>query len=236
MSGLFRRRPSGRGHLYLSYRRVLGVLLLATQALVSPLLAQYDYYTLSGVAEASSVRIYTDKGAGMGCRIEDGATIVTCAHVVGDNRWVDVETSGKMERALVLAKSDHDDVAILRVNAPRTAFTYKDTKVLPDIESKLMVTGQTQTDLRPKAKVGNVKAYFYGDDPNVVLDVVPIFGYSGGPVIAADGQLVGIVKGYAYMGDLTGTEVIPLYKALELVKRTRDNLLKGTPTQSEIGK
>jgi S1-C subfamily serine protease len=141
MSGLFRRRVTGRGHLHLSYRAALGFVLLATQALVSPLLAQYDYYTLSGVAEASSVRIYTDKGAGMGCRIEDGATIVTCAHVVGDNRWVDIETSGKMERALVLAKSDHDDVAILRVNAPRTAFTYKDTKVLPDIDSKLMVTG-----------------------------------------------------------------------------------------------
>lgn len=224
MSGLFPSRASWRRHLHLSYQRCLCVLLLATQALVSPLLAQYNYYALSATAEVSSVRVFTEETAAMGVRVEDGKTIITCAHVVSTNRWVTVETAKGMEKALVLSKSDHDDVAILRVNGPGRAFAYKDTKVLPDIHTTLMVTGRTKTDLKPKARSGKVLAYFYGDDPNVVLDVKPTFGYSGGPVIDANGQLVGIVKGYAYMGEMTGTEVVPLHKALDLIQRTREDL------------
>lgn len=224
MSCLLASRASWRRHLHLSYRGIFLGVLLATQALVPALLADQNYYVLSSILGRSSLQVFTDSGTGTAVRLEDGATLATCAHVVSTNRWVKVEIDHKMVKALVLATDPQNDVAILRIDKKYAKDPLRVKTGLPEVDTLIMVNGKTQNDVKMKAKAGRLRCTFPGPLPNLVVDLKPIFGYSGGPAVDSDGNCVGLVKGYVYMGDFTGTEVIRIEHVLELIQRTRENL------------
>lgn len=209
MSGLFNRRAPGRGHLHLSYRAILGVVLLATQALVSPLLAEPGHYSWTALAESASVLIYSGGKAGMGARVYDGDLVVTCAHVIGNESDIEVEGIGMpKEKATLIAKDDRLDVAVLRLKTVKIPFKmYWGQDGLPK-GTRVIQANKLHFEGPASITHAEVTAHMWSGNP--VISAKPRPGYSGGAVFLANGQLVGITAGAAIDGERIGTDIIPV--------------------------
>lgn len=216
MSGLLTRRASWRRRLRLSYRGILGFVLLATQALVSPLLAQPGYYSWKALAEVSSVLIYSGGRAGMGARILDGDTIVTCAHVIGDPNNIKVEGIGMPEELATLVAQDvREDIAILRVKT--RGIPFKMYWLRQPLTHGTSVLQAFKLHFEGPAGFNQATAIDEMWSSNIVIDSVPKPGYSGGAVFLANGQLVGITKGEAITNQKVGSEIIPIWKVRDIL-------------------
>lgn len=214
MSGLLTRRASWRRRLRLSYRGILGFVLLATQALVSPLLSQ-EYHKLYAQAAVSTAKVEGASGKGLGVAIGDGTILVTCNHVVDDVQSPIVRTGKGDTLGSVIARNKKDDLAFIKIDIKLVPIkTDGSTSLLPT-QSFIMAAGMRDRIMDMDMRPGTVLTHFEGSRPNYMMTSLPEFGFSGGPVLDASGRLVGLIKSFAHLGKKSGMEVIPSWKIVE---------------------
>jgi S1-C subfamily serine protease len=203
---------------------LLGVLLASCVAAFGQ--AQ-STYVLEATAALSSVRIDTPSNKfGMGVALDDGATILTCAHVVDNHSWVDVDAGEFMEKGYVLAVDTENDLAIVRLEHKARPFYPCQSRDLPDPGTYTMAAGKTKASLDIDMRAGSVITRLAGGYPNMVISTQPIPGYSGGPVMDENGYLIGIMRASCTLDGVPATEVIPAWKLVDFIQRTRKDLSK----------
>jgi len=202
--------------------RVLGLL----SFVLSPVAFGQNFYVLKAQAALSSVKIETSTATGMGGALDVGATIATCVHVVGNNNWVDIYTGGFHDRGYVLSVDSENDIAIVRMDGKIRPFSTRSNKEKIYPGTFITAAGKPNKSFDVDMRPGSVMTYFNDSDPNMIISSQPVHGYSGGPVMDENGRLIGIMKSYATVDGNTGTAVIPAWKILNLIQRTRENLNK----------
>lgn len=212
--------------MYISSRSLVRVLGLLSFVLSSFALGQ-NYYALEAQASLSSVRIETPTASGMGVALEDGSTIATCAHVVGNNNWVDIYTGEFYDKGYVLSVDTENDIAIVRMEGKIRPFMARASKERIGAGTFVLAAGKPNKASRVDMRPGTSLIYFMDNPtPDLIISSKPEHGYSGGPVMDQNGYLIGIMKSYAGFEGNTGTAVIPTWKINALIKRTRDDLNK----------
>jgi S1-C subfamily serine protease len=211
--------------MYISSRGLVRVFWILSFVLSSFALGQ-NFYVLEAQAALSSVRIDTPTEFGMGVALEDGATIATCAHVVDNNNWVDIDTGEVKEKGYVIAVDTENDIAIIRLESKIRPFIPRHCRDRVAPGKFVLAAGKpnkcSEIDMRP----GSAITYFDDAWPDLIISSEPKPGYSGGPVMDENGCLIGIMKSFATVGDKTGTAVIPAWKILEFIQKTRASMQK----------
>lgn len=211
--------------MYISSRSLVRVVGLLSFFLSSIAFGQ-NVYVLEAQAALSSVKIDTPTAFGMGVALEDGATIATCAHVVGNNNWVDIDTGEVKEKGYVIAVDTEKDIAIVRLESKIRPFIARQCRDRVYPGKFTMAAGKPNKSSRLDMRPGSAIMYFNEADPDLIISSEPVHGYSGGPVMDENGCLIGIIKSYATVNGETATAVIPAWKVLEFIQRTRENLNK----------
>lgn len=172
------------------------------------------------------VMIQTAGGHGSGFFITREGHILTNAHVVGHARRARVTTSGKKKAILaeVLRVDTARDVALLRLEAVPPDLAIAPLPVRPDkpavSEEVYAIGAPAARHLQDTVTKGIVSAHRYDRRRKlwfIQSDVHVYGGNSGGPLIDARGNLVGVtVAGYTMdSGDLGGLNLfIPIHDAL----------------------
>ena len=203
--------------------RIVGIL----SFVLSSVACAQNFYVLEAQAALSSVRIDTPTEFGMGVALEDGATIATCAHVVDNNNWVDIDTGEAKEKGYVIAVDTENDIAIIRLENKIRPFLTRACRDKMSSGKFVLAAGKPNTSSRIDMRPGTSVAYFMDNPwPDLIISSEPQHGYSGGPVMDENGYLIGIMKSYAGYGGKTGTVVIPSWKILEFIQKTRESLRK----------
>ena len=126
--------------------------------------------------------------------------VVTNAHVVAGHRHFTVNGSP----ATVALYDANNDIAVLRVTAPGTPFTFLSAE--PPSDTKIQVVGFPLNGTRSRAD-GYVEGQLSGDGRNfynqdlevrkfIALEVNVQPGNSGSPVLV-DGQVAGVIESYS---------------------------------------
>ena len=147
---------------------------------------------------SSSMRSSTGSGA-----IIEGGFILTNAHVVADQAFLEVQRYGERKRyiAKVFAVSHQADLALLKVEEKTFAqgVTPLTFGTLPEVEQKIVVYGYPMGGATLSATIGvvsRVEHHTYAHSGETFLavqvDAAVNPGNSGGPALS-DGKIVGVV-------------------------------------------
>ncbi|HBP20858.1 MAG TPA: hypothetical protein DEA08_24100 [Planctomycetes bacterium] len=145
------------------------------------------------------------QGAGSGAIISPDGYILTCTHVVEIGKTLEVTTSdGKTYQAKLLGHNKRQDYALIKIEAQGLpVFTMGDSDTVKegDWVAALGHPGGPYRDVQPAFAAGRVRGLdmklpvglmqkYYN---HAIMTDVPIFaGDSGGPLINAKGELIGI--------------------------------------------
>ena len=176
--------------------------------------------------ETATVKIQVNDGHGSGVHIGDGF-ILTAAHVVGDEKEVQVKAKGgAFNRADVLWVNKANDIALLR--------TSSDGLGIAKLACHAVNVGDPIVAYGNPLKIEFVAAYgkIAGEPRETgpwksvyVTDITTVMGQSGGPVYADGGDLIGITVGVmaapiGFSGSLVGFGfVVPSTAVCELLGR-----------------
>jgi len=159
-------------------------------------------------------RIKNKKGGASGFFINNKGLAVTAKHVVqGSTYSMEAELPGetRKHRVQILKKSQHHDLALLQVavDRPTPYLEIRDPHTLMPgeelwaIGNPLLAFRETvtkgnfsrmfpETDWKKEAKMKRPPFKFRGDQVQFSTPVIP--GNSGGPVVDADGRVIGVVS------------------------------------------
>ncbi len=176
--------------------------------------------------ETAAVKIQVNDGHGSGVHIGDGF-ILTAAHVVGDEKEVQVKTKGgAFNKADVLWVNKAHDIALLRTSSAGLGVAHLSCRAVK-IGDPIVAYGNP-------LKIEFVAAYgkIAGEPRETgpwksvyVTDITTVMGQSGGPVYADGGDLIGITVGVmaapiGFSGSLVGYGyVVPSTAVCELLAR-----------------
>jgi serine protease Do len=173
------------------------------------------------------VMIQAGQGHGSGFFISDQGHIVTNAHVVGNAQRVRVVMAGKKNKGIaeVLRVNHKRDVALLKLEAIPDNFVISVLPIQPEkpvVGAEVYAIGApAKSRLQDTVTKGIVSAHRYIPDEKQWLiqsDVFIYGGNSGGPLIDAQGNIVGLtVSGWERGGvSLSGlNNFVPIADALE---------------------
>ena len=176
---------------------------------------------------SSSMQSSTGSGA-----IIDGGFILTNAHVVADQAFIEVQRYGQRKRyiAKVYAVSHQADLALLKVEKKSflkgvTPLTFG---VLPAVEQKIVVYGYPMGGATLSATIGvvsRVEHHTYAHSGEMFLavqvDAAVNPGNSGGPALS-EGKIVGVV-----MQVITKSQNIGYLVPVNMVKHFIDDMKDG---------
>lgn len=219
--------------------RYLWIVLLSTFLLMAN--AQQDDVTKQAIVKiyttakvpnylipwSSSMQSSTGSGA-----IIDGGFILTNAHVVADQAFIEVQRYGQRKRyiAKVYAVSHQADLALLKVEKKSflkgvTPLTFG---VLPAVEQKIVVYGYPMGGATLSATIGvvsRVEHHTYAHSGEMFLavqvDAAVNPGNSGGPALS-EGKIVGVV-----MQVITKSQNIGYLVPVNMVKHFIDDMKDG---------
>lgn len=176
--------------------------------------------------EIATVKIQVNDGHGSGVHIGDGF-IITAAHVVGDEKEVQLKAKGaEFRKADVLWVNKANDIALLRtssdslgiahlscraVNAGDPIVAYGNLLQIEFVAAYGKIAGEPR-------KTGPWNAVY-------VTDITTVMGQSGGPVFTDNGDLIGITVGVmaapiGFSGSLVGYGfVVPSAEVCGLLAR-----------------
>ena len=176
--------------------------------------------------ESATVKIFPASGHGSGVHIGDGF-IVTAAHVVGDEKEVQVKAKGgAFNKADVLWVNKAHDIALLRTSSAGLGAAH--------LSCRTVKIGDPITAYGNPLGIEFVAAYgkIAGEPRKTgpwntvyVTDITTVMGQSGGPVFGSDGDLIGITVGVmaapiGFSGSLVGYGfVVPSTAVCELLAR-----------------
>ena len=204
--------------------------------------------TVYAAASPSVVSVRTSEGSGTGFLVDSDGTIVTNAHVVGDNSDVQVrfEDDGELHDARVLGVDASTDLAVLKVDASAA----DGVKPLALADSDDVQVGDTALaigyplGLDRTATAGIVSGLERDiEAPNgfsidkVIQTDAPINpGNSGGPLLNANGQVIGVNSQIATAGGGNGSVGIGFAVPANTVKEVLPQLERGAaPEHAYLG-
>ena len=202
--------------------------------------------TTSGGLDASSVYasaapgvvdIAVDNGSGTGFVVDKDGHIVTAAHVVNGANSISVKfQDGTTRKATVLGQDDATDVAVIKIDPsgltlhPLTLGSSASVGVGDDVAAigdpfgyaRSISTGIVSgVDRTIKAPNGFTVAHA------IQTDAAMNPGNSGGPVLNADGQVVGIADQIATDGSADQSAGVGFAVPIDLVKSALDDAQVG---------
>jgi S1-C subfamily serine protease len=152
----------------------------------------------------SVVQVSTGRGVGTGVVWDEQGRIVTNSHVVGRSSKIEVTTAdGKTMNAALVGQDRYSDIAVLKVEGGKNNLP----PAISRGESDSLATGQFVIALanpfgdrvaaasgiitNPKGRIGGPWA-----DNQIITDVRLNRGYSGGPLLDASGNMIGMNAAY----------------------------------------
>ncbi len=166
----------------------------------------------------SVVTIRTASGHGSGFAIGDGELVITNAHVVGNASLVTLVTSGQVEvQAEVKLADKGRDVALIQVKGVRLPTLHIQTDSLKTGETVYAVGSPLMENLAGSVTSGIISASrIFEGYKWIQADVAVSPGNSGGPLINANGSVIGIsTAGYAPAGSQVGLNLfVPISDAI----------------------
>ena len=204
--------------------------------------------TIYAAASPSVVSVRTGEGSGTGFLVDSDGTIVTNAHVVGDNDQVQVrfEDDGELHDAEVLGVDASTDLAVLKVDASAA----NGVKPLALADSDKVQVGDTALaigyplGLDRTATAGIISGLERDiEAPNgfsidkVIQTDAPINpGNSGGPLLNANGEVIGVNSQIATAGGGNGSVGIGFAVPANTVKEVLPQLERGAaPERAYLG-
>ena len=187
--------------------------------------------------QPSVVTIKMSGGVGSGVIYQSGGVVITNAHVVGEARTVQVQyADGRIDNGTVAATDTVTDLAVVRVdrkNLPAASFN-TDT---PQVGSLTVVLGSPLglTDSVTSGIVSGLNRNIpASQDQQALVDLIqtdaPISpGNSGGAVVNADGQVIGVTL--AYLPPSTGAVALGFAIPSATVVDVVDQLLRNGKAQ-----
>jgi putative serine protease PepD len=204
--------------------------------------------TVYAAASPSVVSVRTGEGSGTGFLVDSDGTIVTNAHVVGDNSQVQVrfEDDGELHTARVLGVDASTDLAALKVDASAA----NGVKPLALADSDDVQVGDTALaigyplGLDRTATAGIVSGLErdiqapngFSIDKVIQTDAPINPGNSGGPLLNADGEVIGVNSQIATAGGGNGSVGIGFAVPSNTVKDVLPQLERGAaPEHAYLG-
>ena len=204
--------------------------------------------TVYAAASPSVVSVRTGEGSGTGFLVDSDGTIVTNAHVVGDNSEVQVrfEDDGELHSARVLGVDASTDLAALKVDADAA----NGVKPLALADSDQVQVGDTALaigyplGLDRTATAGIVSGLErdiqapngFSIDKVIQTDAPINPGNSGGPLLNADGEVIGVNSQIATAGGGNGSVGIGFAVPSNTVKDVLPQLERGAaPEHAYLG-
>jgi putative serine protease PepD len=204
--------------------------------------------TVYAAASPSVVSVRTGEGSGTGFLVDSDGTIVTNAHVVGDNSQVQVrfEDDGELHDARVLGVDASTDLAALKVDASAA----NGVKPLALADSDKVQVGDTALaigyplGLDRTATAGIVSGLErdiqapngFSIDKVIQTDAPINPGNSGGPLLNAQGQVIGVNSQIATAGGGNGSVGIGFAVPANTVKQVLPQLERGAaPEHAYLG-
>ena len=160
------------------------------------------------------------QGMGTGFFISDDGLVLTAYHVIRshkDSRFVAKDTSGRRYYLKLIAFDAHQDVALLKTDLNAPVPFLKLGSMSPRVGSQVMTIGNSRGEFL-QARAGRVKrlnakasrADFASD--TIEFSAKLEAGDSGGPVLNAAGEVIGIVSYISFIPDdvlLQSKKLIP---------------------------
>lgn len=151
----------------------------------------------------SVVQVSTGRGVGTGVVWDEQAHIVTNYHVVGRSSKIEVGTpDGKTMNAAVVGQDRYSDIAVLKVEGSNVgpAISRGDSDSLATGQFVLAlanpfgdrVSAASGIVTNPRGRIGGP----WSSDDQIVTDVRLNRGYSGGPLLDAAGNMIGMNTAY----------------------------------------
>lgn len=164
-------------------------------------LAPAQGMSIYDVAAAATVTVDTDTGRGSGFIVHGGA-VVTAKHVVSGAKTISIITNdGLTIPAVVAYESKYEDIAVLRHTGPALmALSFGD---IPRIGDPVFVVGTQfgMSELSSYVSSGVASKIGLG----VIYTDAPVNpGCSGGPLLDANGKVIGLVLSTIRTGDGIG--------------------------------
>ena len=156
----------------------------------------YAENTVNSVRRRSQVRQRLRTRVGSGVAVEEFVIVTTASVVVGAERlWVRT-TNGLRAEAQLAGLDPVNNVALLRVAEIRLPELKLSTGRPPRVGEWVMAVGTSPYEAQVTHSVGNI-AYRHEEPRRSLLQLTNTVypGYSGGAVLNARGELIGIVQG-----------------------------------------
>ena len=204
--------------------------------------------TVYAAASPSVVSVRTGEGSGTGFLVDSDGTIVTNAHVVGDNSQVQVRFTddGDFHDARVLGVDESTDLAAIKVDASAA----NGVKPLALADSDKVQVGDTALaigyplGLDRTATAGIVSGLErdiqapngFSIDKVIQTDAPINPGNSGGPLLNSNGEVVGVNSQIATSGGGNGSVGIGFAVPANTVKEVLPQLERGAaPEHAYLG-
>ncbi|WP_336920786.1 serine protease [Aquipuribacter sp. SD81] len=147
--------------------------------------------------------------------------VVTAAHVVAGHATLQLLLGEQTATAEVVGYDEGNDIALLRSSQPLSGHRFEIAQVPADIGTEVAAIGYPLSGALSLAGPGIVSAYgeqvqyrWYDGSTVEVYDLMRMTvptnsGNSGGPVVDADGVIVGLVSGTrSSLGEVVGEDVV----------------------------
>jgi putative serine protease PepD len=204
--------------------------------------------TVYAAASPSVVSVRTGDGSGTGFLVDSDGTIVTNAHVVGDNSEVQVrfEDDGELHPARVLGVDASTDLAALKVDAGAAngvrPLKLADSDDVQVGDSALAIGYPLGLDRTATAGIvsgleRDIQAPNGFSIDKVIQTDAPINpGNSGGPLLNANGEVIGVNSQIATAGGGNGSVGIGFAVPATTVRDVLPQLEKGAaPAHAYLG-
>ncbi|MDH3692715.1 MAG: serine protease [Gammaproteobacteria bacterium] len=172
-------------------------------------------------AKQSTVTVRTAQGHGSGFAVGDGSYILTNSHVVGDASAVTLVTSSGLSIDAAVARvSKERDIAVVRIDGLRLPPLHIN-RAIPDSGARVYAVGSPLDEtMSGSVTSGIISGSRIMDGYQwIQSDTAVSPGNSGGPLLDADGSVVGIsTLGYMAGGSQVGLNMfIPIQNGLTFV-------------------
>lgn len=141
------------------------------------------------------VTVFNSEGTGSGVVVSSDGYVLTDAHVVGNDKFVKVKlVTGRQILGEVLRKDSRRDVALVKVEETGLpALPIRETE--PDVGEDVYALGSSLGVYESTLTKGIVSAYRDGNQGKLIQsDVKVLPGNSGGPLLDAKGNVIGLCE------------------------------------------
>ena len=160
-----------------------------------------DATVIAQLARAATVTVHADNSSGTGFFIDDKGTLITCYHVIDGTTELLVETSEGAYYAVVNIVDFNEQYDIAVLTAKVTGNSYLEISMEPVVQGQTVYANGSSLGLDGTFSNGIISAESrkIGIIDCVQTTAATSSGNSGGPLLNAYGQVVGI-NAYGYNG------------------------------------